>query len=170
MSASSHPFCTIHFEGKTGEIKKFTESTLAKILSTREQWLSLPSCYKSFTDVAKKPLEFILIDGISDSSILENTCGYNLACYRTFTDISKLERAKTTLANSGKKRVAEGDSDVEGSMPSATPAKVTRTTTRLSIGSLTTQPSSSKSSNVLPEICLICKRPGHIYITDRVLY
>ena len=123
MSASCHPFCAIHFQGKTGEIKKITEGTLAKILSTREQWLSLPSCYKSFTDVAKKSLE--CIDGISDSSSLENTCGYHLACYRTFTDISKLERAKRTRANSGKKRVAEGEGDVEGNMPSTTPAKVT---------------------------------------------
>ena len=164
MSASSHPFCVIHFEGKTGLIKKITEDTLAKILSTKKQWLSLTSCYKSFTDVAKKSLEFI--DGISDSSSLENTCGYHLACYQTFTDISKLERAKRTLANSGKKPVAEGESDVEGNRPTVTPAKVTRTTTQ----NLTTQPSSSRSSNVLPEICLICKQPGHIYITDRVLY
>ena len=106
MSASSHPFCAIHFEGKTGKIKKITEDTLAKILSTREQWLSLPSCYKSFTDVAKKSLEFI--DGISDSSSLENTCGYHLACYRSFTDISKFERAKRTLANSAKNVLLKG--------------------------------------------------------------
>jgi hypothetical protein len=169
MSTSNHSFCAIHFEGKKGEIKKFTETTLAKILSTRE-WLSLPSCYQSFTDVAKKSLEFI--DGISDASSLENTCGYHLACYRTCTDISKLERAKITLANSGKKRVAEEESDVEGNIPSVIPAKVIRTTTHRSLANLTAQPSasSSRSSNLLPEICLICKQPGHIYITDRVVY
>ena len=82
----------------------------------------------------------------------------------------KEPRPMRTLANSGKKRVAEGESDVEGNRPSATPEKVTRTTTRLSIRNLTTQPSSWRSSNFLPKICLICKQLGHIYITDRVLY
>ena len=129
---------------------------------------SLPSCYKSFTDVAKKSLEFI--DSNNDASSFEGTCGYHLACYRTFTDISKHERAKTTLSKSRKKRAAEEEIDREGKIPSATPAKGTRTTTRLSFVSLSAQPSSSRSSNVLPEIFLICKKAGHIYITDRVLY
>ena len=35
MSSSSHSFCAIHFEGKKGELKNFTEGTLAKLLNTR---------------------------------------------------------------------------------------------------------------------------------------
>ena len=152
-------------KAKETKLEKIAESTLAKIVSTREQWLSLHHAINRLQTLAKKSLEFI--DGIHDSSSLENTCGYHLACDWTFTDISKLERAKTTLANSGKKLVAEGETDVEGNIASATPAKVSRTTTRLSIGNLTTQPSYLKSFNVLPEICLICKR---LDITDLLLY
>ena len=56
--------------------------------------------YKEFTEVAKKSFEFIdKSDELTE--IVHETCGCHLDCYGTFTSISKLERAKTTLANVG---------------------------------------------------------------------
>ena len=50
----SESVCVIHFEGKDEELKCFTKETLAKVLETREEWLSLPFAYKNLTEVAKK--------------------------------------------------------------------------------------------------------------------
>ena len=59
-----------------------------------------------------------VIQIIGDNIDLEKvneTCGYHLQCYRNFTDISKLERAKTTIANSSIKRPAEDNSrEIDG--------------------------------------------------------
>ena len=99
--------CAIHFDGKGGEIKSFTEETLSKMLDVRGHWLSLSAPYKNFTDVAKKSLK--LIDDSSNFSLerINEAYGYHLSCYRFFTDISKLQRAKTALGNSSIKRTAQ---------------------------------------------------------------
>ena len=99
-SDDSDAICIIHFSGKGGEIKKLTNETLAKIIDVRKQWLGLSSSYQLFTAVAKKSLEFFgdsVTDKLSVSSVAE-THGYHLGCYRMFTNNSKLDRAKTTLA------------------------------------------------------------------------
>ena len=97
MAFSHEHKCAIHFNGKEdGELKKFTEGTLAKVRDVRSQWLSLPGPYKNFTKVLKDSFKTI-----GDNIDLEKVaCGYHLQCYRNFTDISKLERVKTTIANS----------------------------------------------------------------------
>ena len=97
--------CIIHFDGKGGEIKKITKETLAKITDIRKQWLSLSSSYRSFSEVAKKSYEFFADS--DDLGSIGGSCGYHLACYRSFTDINKIERAKVTLANAGRKRLAD---------------------------------------------------------------
>ena len=58
-SGESHGVCVIHFEGKDGELRELTTETLNRILERRKEWLSLPSSYKAFTEVAKKSFEFI---------------------------------------------------------------------------------------------------------------
>ena len=166
-SAISNVICVVHFDGKNGEIKKLTEGTFAKIIDMRKRWLNLSSSYKEFTEVAKKSFEFI-DESDELTELVHETCGYHLDCYRTFTNISKLERANTTLANAGRKRVSEqsiGQPEINSNA-----RKVARTT-RHSLSTLKKVkdcPSTCRSSNVLPEICLICKRPGALYITDKV--
>ena len=81
-----------------------------------------------------------------------------------FTDIIKLQRAKT-LGNSSIKRTAQESINETDSEDPAT--KVARTT-RCSLEKETSGP--CRSSNILPEICLICKRAGPLTITDRVCY
>ena len=52
-SDDSHRVCVIHFEGKDGELRELTSETVNRILERRKEWLSLPSSYKAFTEVAK---------------------------------------------------------------------------------------------------------------------
>lgn len=158
--------CIIHFDGKGGEIKKITKETLAKITDIRKQWLSLSSPYKSFTEVAKKSYEFFADSDDLDS--LGGNCGYHLACYRSFTDINKIERAKSTLANAGRKRLADKTIEDEETNLKLKSQKIARST-RQSDKKGIVHPG-SRSSNVLPEICLVCKQPGPIYITEKVFF
>ena len=158
--------CIIHFDGKGGEIKKITKETLAKITDIRKQWLSLSSSYKSFSEVAKKSYEFFADS--DDLGSIGGSCGYHLACYRSFTDINKIERAKVTLANAGRKRLADKTIEDVESNPKPKSQKVERST-RQSDKKGIVHPC-SRSSNVLPKICLVCKQPGPIYITDKVFF
>ena len=163
-SDCSNGICVIHFEGKEGQIKYLTQQTLEKIVERREQWLCLSSEYKDFTKVAKRSFEFIP-ESLNVNDIAKNYF-YHSACYRNFTDISKLERAKRTLSNAGTKR--QGDSPSEEEEVKPTPEKVSRTTRKSFATARAT--SASGSSSILPKSCLICKRPGPIFFTDTVFF
>ena len=167
MEVCQNRSCAIHFDGKGGEIKRFRDETLTKMLDVRGQWLCLSAPYKNFTDVAKKSLKLIENSSNFDLGKINEVCGYHLSCYRYFTDISKLRRAKNTLANSSIKRTAQERTDETDSEDPDPATKVTRTTCR-SLGKATS--CARRSSNVLPEICLICKRAGPLTITERVCY
>ena len=97
MEACHNRSCAIHFDGKVGEIKSFTTETLTKIFDVRGQWLNLSAPYKNFTEVAEKSLK--LIEDSSDFNVdrINEAYGYHPSCYRYFTDINKLQRAKTLL-------------------------------------------------------------------------
>ena len=154
----------IHFDGKeNGELKEFTEGTLAKVRDVRSQWLSLPGPYKNFTKVAKE--SFKTIGDNIDLEKVNEACDYHLQCYRNFTDISKLERAKTTIANSSIERPAEDNSQEIDEASHQRQAKVSRPKRHLLKEGTTP---GETSSNILPRVCLICKRPGPLYITDVV--
>lgn len=170
-SDDSDAICIIHFSGKGGEVKKLTNETLAKIIDVRKQWLGLSSSYQSFTAVAKKSLE-LFGDSFTDEFSVTNlaeTHGYHLGCYRMFTDISKLNRAKTTIANTDRKRSVVETIDQTQENVNIRPEKVARTTRQtLQRQSQRMINPPCRSSNVLPEICLICKRPGPLFLTDQV--
>ena len=152
--ANSEDVCIIHFDGKGGEIKKLTEGTLSKIIDMRKQWLSFSSSYRKFTEVAKKSFQFIDNSDELNVTMVEGTCGYHMDCYRTVTNISKLNRAINTVANAGRKRSSE--ESIEQTEVNLNLGKVARTT-RHSICSLEKVTSRShRSSNFLPEVCLIC--------------
>ena len=153
--------CVINFEGKEGEIKNFTQDTLAKMIETRKKWLNQPFSYKNFTAVAEKSFEYLSVSGdLSD----EEKCCYHLLCYRKFTDVNKIKRAESTPTEAAKKIVAGDGENIDIDYPK--PEKVSRTTTRRSFGSS----HASRSPNVLPNVCLICKKHGSIYVTDSVSF
>jgi hypothetical protein len=171
MANKLEPVCVIHFEGKKGELLKLQQASLNKIVERRKQWLNLSSSsYAAFTEVAKKSFMFI---GDSENLNIESlvqTCCYHPACYRNFTDITKIERAKKVLTtNAGQKRSANPCSVIADSTDTNNPQpkKIPRLT-RKSSQNVTGH--SSRSPNVLPQICLICKRGGPIYFTDKVTY
>lgn len=154
---SDTPSCVIHFEGKGGIKKALTDETLAKIVEIRREWINLSEQYGDFTTIAERSFTFIP-ENVQDIGQLRVPYEYHLTCYRKFTDISKLERARKTLANRTEGRDKDDTEDV------APPEKLRRKSTRQSLGYL------SGSSNILPKQCLICKKSGPMYITDKVWY
>lgn len=163
MDSSGNRTCVIHFDGKKGEQKRLTAETLSKIIERRREWLNLPDSYKEFTEVAKKSFEFISESVALNKNDIPENLVYHIQCYRNFTDKTKIERAKTTLSNASRKRsICETANKNEAT--TSKPQKAPRTTRQS--GSTSCQ--SSSTSNVLPKICLVCKRPGPIYITHKV--
>jgi hypothetical protein len=96
----------VHFEGKLGPEKQLTNETLETIVNRRREWLELPEHekYNTSRNIAEKSFEYIS-DGIEN--IQEPHGGvmsYHLTCYRSFTDITKLERALKIAASEPPKR------------------------------------------------------------------
>ena len=166
MAEKLEPVCIIHFEGKEGELTKLGQGSLTKIIERRKQWLSLDlqsSTYAAFTEVAKKSFEFISSSENLDINDVAQTCSYHPACYRSFTDITKIDRAAKALTkNASKKRLAESNETEESESNNPKPQKVPRNTRR------SFEKHVSRSPYVLPEICLICKRKDPIYFFDKV--
>ena len=168
MGDELEPVCIIHFEGKEGVLMKLAQGSLSKIIERRKQWLNLSSSsYTAFTEVAKKSFEYISDSENLNINDIAQICSYHPACYRNFTDITKIERATKTLTkNASKKRSAESSTETdETKSDNPKPKKVPRNT-RQSFEKLSGQ--LSRSPYVLPEICLICKRNGPIYFFDKV--
>ena len=162
------PVCIIHFNDKDGELTKLGQGSLNKIIERRKQWLNLSSpSYTVFTEVAKKSFEYISDSENLDINDIARTCCYHPACYRNFTDITKIERAAKALTKTAsQKRSAESittPDETESNKP--TPKKVPRNT-RQSFEKLSGH--FSRSPNVLPKVCLICKRDRPIYFFDKV--
>ena len=109
MAKKLEPVCIIHFEGKEGALTKLTQGSLTKIIERRKQWLNLQSpTYAVFTEVAKKSFEFISNSENLDMNDIAQICSYHPACYRNFTDITKIYRATKALTkNASKRRLAE---------------------------------------------------------------
>ena len=162
MEVCHNRSCAIHFEGKGGETKSFTNKTLAKMLDVWRQWLNMSEPYKNFTDVPKESLK--LIDDSSNFNLdgINGAYGYHPSCYRYFTDVSELQRAKIAFANSSKKRTAQERIN-EADFKDPDPATKVARTTRRSLGQESCCP--RRPSNILPEICLICKRARPLTIT-----
>ncbi len=169
MADKLEPVCVIYFEGKSGELLKLTQASLDKIVERREQWLNLSSSsYTAFIEVAEKSFEFISDSENLNIDNVAQVCSYHRACYRNFTDITKIERARKVLTiNAGQKRSADSFSVTTDNTDTDNPKpKKVHRTTRQSFQKVTGN--FSRSPHVLPQICLICKRSGPIYFTEKV--
>jgi hypothetical protein len=163
--------CIIHFDGKFGPQKRLSNETLKTICLRREEWLALPEneCHDNQKNIANHSFEFIP-DHVQDIQELQEPAFYHMSCYRSFTDVTKLQRAK----NSTEKRISAGltqnikpeNEDTEDSGPKEKIRRSRRP--RDQNGTNDVNISTRKSSLVLPECCLICKEPGPIYVTDPV--
>ena len=109
--------------------------------------------YTVFTEVAKKSFEFISNSENLDINDIAQICSYHPACYRNFTDITKINRATKALTkNVSKRRLAECYESDETESANPKPPKIPRNTRR------SFEKNVSHSPHVLPEICLICQR------------
>ena len=93
-----------------------------------------------------------------------------MSCYRSFTDVTKLQRAKYST----EKKISEGfpesntQSDIMECNGPKEKIRMLRKPTDPN-GTKGAYLSTRKSLHVLPECCLlICKEPGPIYVTDPV--
>ena len=80
---------------------------------------------------------------------MKEACGYHLQCYRNFTEISKLDRAKTMIANSSTKRPAEDNSEEIDEASHQHQAKYSRPKRHCLLKEGTTP--GRTSSNILPQ-------------------
>lgn len=155
--------CVVHFEGKKGEMKQLSNETLKTLVQRRREWLSLE--YKDFSNVARNSFD-LLPAGVTDIEELPGKVNYHYSCYRAFTDLSKLERAKKSCARRSDKSDFGCDGRVE---EDDAPREKIRRSKRQSF-SMPGNNATASSSSVLAKSCLICKTHGPIYITDSVSF
>ncbi|XP_028415043.1 uncharacterized protein LOC114538128 [Dendronephthya gigantea] len=150
--------CIIHFGDISNEfLRQFTAVSLSKFIHCRKQWLTLTGAQN---EVAVNSLEYFTdLDEekfSSDETIPQRSLQYHIDCYRRFTDKTKIERAqRSAKALPGKSKISE---------PAAKKTKVdseeyTTTRGRLSRAAA----AGSKSTHVLPRVCLICKKEELTY-------
>ena len=101
-------------------------------------------------------------DGIENVQEIHGVMSYHPTCYRSFRDITKLERA-WKIAASAPSKSCSTSTDEYGD-----PAEKVQRTTRQSFGLNYGNGETLRSSNVLPNCCLICKESGPIYVTNTV--
>ena len=154
VTMSAGEDCVVHFEDKGGDSRKISAVTLSTLLERREEWLTLPKPYGKFTEVARKSLEFIP----KDTETIEDLgpLYYHVSCYRLFTDVEKLRRAR-------KNAESTTDDQAEPSTSNDSRRRSARN------GPISSTLSKRPKRDVLPTFCLICKVPGPIWITDKVL-
>ena len=150
--------CVIHFADESGPTRAFTADSFQTFLSRRTEWLSLSRDYKEFSSVARQSLAKLpaVIKNVEDA----DGKVYHIECYRLFTNREKIERAKTFNL----KHVEDEEEDQP-------PNKRRRFSVRLEAAA---GPSSSSdmqqlaphrsSANILPRICLVCRKSGPVYV------
>jgi hypothetical protein len=148
--------CIINFDDvSNGILRQFTAVSLSKFIHCRNEWLSLTGAQN---EVAVNSLEYFTdLDEEAFSSggtIPQRGLQYHVQCYRKFTDKTKIERAQRSTksceskisepAAKRNKEAAEGYQQTRSRLPR-------------------TAQSGSKSTHVLPRICLICKKEEITY-------
>ena len=133
--------CLIHLEGAKEELNAFTDQTFAKFKNCRLQWLPLP--------------------GTSSKVAHECLYYFHKYCYRQFTDVTKIRRAK-----SKQQKLLDFEQSETNQCDLDTASKILRKRTR----SATMSPSDkipARNNEVLPNVCIICKKEK-IYVKDKV--
>lgn len=168
MNAGTSP-CIVHFEGKVGRQRQLSDETLRTLTQKRREWLELPKHekYNLCRDIAEKSFDF-LPDGIKKVHELPESYSYHLTCYRSFTDITKLERAQKIAASISSAHSNSGATSTCDEYDG--PKEKLKRTTRQSFDLRRGNETETTSSNVPPKCCLICKEYGPIYITDTVCH
>ena len=121
---------------------------------------SAKSVWKVYRN-SKEGLEFIPTDTTTLEDLGSGPLYYRVSCYRLFTDVEKLRRANKNAESAETSRT-----DYQAD-PSTSNYSRRRSARHGPI--LNTLLSKRPNKDVLPNFCLICKIPGTIWITDKVL-
>lgn len=90
--------CVLHFDGKGGVTRFFTETTLKTFLSRRNEWLTLDTDYKEYVAIARKTLERIPIDSSKLGDLFEKDRDAIMSLAINFSQIKrKLNGQKNLL-------------------------------------------------------------------------
>ena len=130
--------CVIHFLdcSKTEKVKELTDTRWGKIKESALKWSDFDGPEKEISQ------QLILRDSFGPND------GYHPSCYNSFTHKSRLLAAE--------KRKAKGVTERKNTSPT----KLKRISDRQRHASATTSTltSQKRSENLLPEICLICRK------------
>ena len=154
--------CIIHtceISNNVSPVKDFTAVTLSKLLNSRKIWLSLNG---NLTDVAVKSLEYFSDHDeqafINEGTVPDRSLQYHIECYRKFTDKTRIIRAQRMSETSDTPCTSK---DIEPAAKKTRAEETRQTRSRLQPhGSTAT---GSRSTPVLPRICLICKKADLTY-------
>ena len=149
MENMSKDSCLIYFTGTKGNLSSFTTKRFKTFQQRREEWLETDG---ASSVIAKKSLQVCPKDESPDN------CGnyyFHEKCYKIFTDISKIRRAK-------QQNIVKDHEDNEHCTETESP-KSKRRHTRAS----EKQPLNTPNLNVLPDFCIVCKKKTS-YVKDTV--
>lgn len=121
--------------------------------------------YKGFVAVARKSLDKVPVDA-DDIHHDQNQFSYYVLCYQLFTNISKLQRAKTIQNDESVVEVPHEPTATQQQQQSSSVSCNQRKSARTS--SMKSNQAASQtnsiqilSSNILPKVCIICKKSGY---------
>ena len=154
-------FCIIHFSKVDAFLPliQFTSCTFDRLKERRNEWLHLDGEQR---EIAEKSLEFLTIE--QEQLCYENDSPpffYHKECYRRFTDKTKMERAATRLKKVDLKHNKQIVNLEEKMRP------LTRSLLDKPESVKVTPQENSTGKDILPEICIICKKLENYY-TDPV--
>ena len=162
--------CVIHFDGKSGPEKRLTNDTLKTISLKRMEWLDLPDneCNVNQKNIANRSFEFIP-EHVKNVDELHEPAFYHMSCYRSFTDVTKLQRAKKIIEKGASADFPDSSAQNEVMECNSSKDTIRRSRKRRDLNCTKDDNlSTRRSSHVLPECCILCKEAGPIYVTDPV--
>lgn len=159
--------CVLHFEGKGGPRRKFTDVSFQKFLIRRKEWLLLSRDYKEFTKVARETLDIISPDSNLEDLDEMNKL-YHVSCYQMFTNTDKLDRAKrsTEIPLLQTPLLQHNTQENLDEPPAPKRSKRIQLQQELAAKPIDSTEPLPSTSKILPRKCLICKSYNPIYVTD----
>ena len=146
--------CLIHFAGTKDCLCPFSKKRFETFLCRREEWLQFE---EAASVIAKNSLQVCRQDESSENC---EQYFFHQKCYNSFTDISKIKRARQ------QQKVVNYDAEKEKSREEVEEPQSPKPKQRSRVSG---QQGQGSNRNVLPDVCIICKRKIS-YIRDKVSF
>ena len=92
------PSCLIHFKGETGQLTRFTETSLGKVKNSHTVWLLLDGQQREIAEKIAPTLASL------QESIIDNNLHYHRNCYSKFTNVTLIKGAQVRCSQKGRNR------------------------------------------------------------------